>query len=290
MVKLHVKRKDESQFLYDTSVTSTVDDVIIDVTAIYNGRLKVTRVCSELEELAQHGTLLPPNMAGLADEQVCELRLVDEWGEKCVPSGGWTFHKDPLGRRNGRQPGEKMRDVVDKTVAEARAIVSKKQIQADVCLTQRAVQSALDILRGAVMIMYPMGLPPHETIRLELENSEDLTGTQASLEVLDAALAQLWFSGRELQRGKLIGDYVGRNEKTKVVVKLQSRGQGPPAREPLLCEEEQKQLMLHAYRRQEQLKKLDQDNDDSYLDSAWADSSSLKKSFQGLSNISWRPK
>lgn len=45
------------------------------------------------------------------------------------------------------------------------------------------VQDALDLLRGAVMIVYPMGLPPHDVIRQEFENTEDLSGTQASLEV-----------------------------------------------------------------------------------------------------------
>jgi len=34
-----------------------------------------------------------------------------------------------------------------------------------------------------VTIVYPMGLPPHDVIRKEFENTEDLTGTQASLEV-----------------------------------------------------------------------------------------------------------
>jgi len=67
-------------------------------------------------------------------------------------------------------------------------------------------------------------------------------------------LAQLWFSGKELLPGKKMKDFVGNNEKTKVIVKLQKRGSGKPAREPLMSEDERKQLMLHAYRRQEQLK------------------------------------
>jgi len=45
------------------------------------------------------------------------------------------------------------------------------------------VQNALDILRGAVMIVYPMNLPPHDVIRHEFESTEDLSGMQASLEV-----------------------------------------------------------------------------------------------------------
>lgn len=39
-----------------------------------------------------------------------------------------------------------------------------------------------------------------------------------------------------------------------MIVKLQKRGSGKPAREPLMSEDERKQLMLDAYRRQEQLK------------------------------------
>ena len=51
----------------------------------------------EIEELIKHGTMLPHNMMGLTDEQVEELKLKDEWGEKCVPMGGWTFNKDVIG-------------------------------------------------------------------------------------------------------------------------------------------------------------------------------------------------
>lgn len=75
----------------------------------------------------------------------------------------------------------------------------------------------------------------------------------------------------------------------QVIMKLSKRGSGPPGREPVMTEEERKQLMLHSYRRQEELKKLDQDEDDNYLNSDWADSGNLKRSFQGIRNISWRP-
>ena len=54
-----------------------------------------------MEELAEHGVFLPPNMQGLTDDQIEELKLRDEWGEKCVPSGGAVFKKDDMGRRNG---------------------------------------------------------------------------------------------------------------------------------------------------------------------------------------------
>ena len=46
MVQLHVKRGDESQFLFNTTVLAPVESVIQQITAIYNGRLKVDRICS----------------------------------------------------------------------------------------------------------------------------------------------------------------------------------------------------------------------------------------------------
>lgn len=55
-----------------------------------------------MEELAKHGVSLPPNMQGLTDEQIEELKLKDEWGEKCQPSGGVKFNKDKIGCRNGQ--------------------------------------------------------------------------------------------------------------------------------------------------------------------------------------------
>jgi hypothetical protein len=46
MVKLHVKRGNDSQFLYQTDLDKMVDEVIEDVTFVYNGRLKIGRICS----------------------------------------------------------------------------------------------------------------------------------------------------------------------------------------------------------------------------------------------------
>ena len=44
------------------------------------------------------------------------------------------------------------------------------------------------------------------------------------MQVMDPSLAQLWFSGKEMLRGKPLATYIGKNDKTKVVVKLQKKG------------------------------------------------------------------
>nr|XP_058921656.1 cilia- and flagella-associated protein 298 isoform X2 [Kogia breviceps] len=168
--------------------------------------------------------------------------------------------------------------------------MDKKHVEANVCVTMEMVTDALDQLRGAVMIVYPMGLPPYDPIRMEFENKEDLSGSQAALSVITESEAQLWWAAKELRRTKKLSDYVGRNEKTKIIVKIQRRGQGAPAREPIISSEEQKQLMLYYHRRQEELKKLEENDDDSCLNSPWADNTALKRHFHGVKDIKWRPR
>nr|CAB3230187.1 UPF0769 protein C21orf59 homolog [Phallusia mammillata] len=289
MVRLHVKHGEESQFLFDTTAQIPLNELLTELLTLYNGRLKIERICSEMQCLAKHGILLPPNMQGLTDEQIVELKLRDEWAEKCIPSGGPTFCKDDIGRRNGQAPSLQMGQVITKTVDEAKANINKKQVQVNVVMTKEIIKDTLDILKGAVTIVYPMGLPPHDPIRMEFENAEDLSGTQASLQVIPEGQGVLWWAGKEMSNDKRLCDYIGKNEKTKVVVKLQKKGTGPPGREPVVTEDQKKQMMLQAYRRQEELKKLDTMDDDSHLDSQWADNNMLKRQFQGLNNISWRP-
>ena len=62
-----------------------------------------------------HGIFFPPEMLGLLTEQISELKLVDENEEKIVPSGGFAFSADPVGRRNGRAPKSEMKEVLVRT-------------------------------------------------------------------------------------------------------------------------------------------------------------------------------
>ena len=85
-------------------------------------------------------------------------------------------------------------------------------------------------------------------------------------------------------------DYVGGNDKTKVVVKLSTVGAGPPVREPAMSEEERKHLMLLEHRRREEIKRLLEDNEDQYLDQDWASNRELADSLQGVKDIEWKPR
>ena len=51
MVKLNIKKGDELLFLYETTVDTSVDDLMADVLPIFNGRLKVQRLCAGIHVL-----------------------------------------------------------------------------------------------------------------------------------------------------------------------------------------------------------------------------------------------
>lgn len=47
----------------------------------------------EMEELAKHGVMFPPEILGLNEDQVRDFKLVDPWADKCIPSGGYIENK-----------------------------------------------------------------------------------------------------------------------------------------------------------------------------------------------------
>lgn len=63
-------------------------------------------------------------------------------------------------------------------------------------------------------------------------------------------------AGKEFRRDQVVGDRVGKNEKTRITCKLQKPGSGPPGREPGVSEDERKAMMAFYFKRQEELKRL----------------------------------
>ena len=89
------------------------------------------------------------------------------------------------------------------------------------------------------------------------------------------------------------------------------KGKGAPGREPAISEEEQKKMMAFYFKKQEEIKvniliykflklftkfheikfqKLAEADDDTFLNSDWADNQALKRQFQGLKDIKWNAK
>merc|ERR1712100_221426 len=133
------------------------------------------------------------------------------------------------------------------------------------------------------MIAYPAyhKLPAYDPTRLELENQEELDGHSEMQDVLEYAMANLWWAGKELRVDQTLEEYVGKNEKTKIVAKLAPKSAGAPVREARVDEATHKAMMAHYYKKPEDNKKLIEDDDDSYLDSEWANPKAMKSSLVG---------
>lgn len=54
MVKFHIKRGDESQFLFETTVEAPLSELIVQLVRLQNGRLKVNRLCQGISLCIRH--------------------------------------------------------------------------------------------------------------------------------------------------------------------------------------------------------------------------------------------
>lgn len=51
------------------------------------------------------------------------------------------------------------------------------------------------------------------------------------MQYLDPKDATMWWAGKEFRPEKKLNDYTGKNEKTKIVIKITKSGTGAPVRE-----------------------------------------------------------
>jgi len=286
MVILDVKRSEKkNEFLYDTTVKASVGDTLNELCRLHNLRLKVLRLAVSCKELAKHGPIRPEETRGISDDlsKVTELD-VNAYGKPTNP--------DEHGYRTGCPPPGEVSDVLSRTAEEAEAAVSHTLVAQRRCLTLQTCQTHIDNMRGAVMIAYPAmhRLPVYDPVRCELEDREELDGHSELQDVLDAPQTNLWWAGKELRLDATLEEYLGKNEKTKIVAKLCPKASGAPARESRVDESTHKAMMAHYYKKQEDNKKLIEDDDDSYLDSEWANPKGLKSQLVGGGRpITWRP-
>jgi hypothetical protein len=277
MVFIHCKGKtEEHQFLFETMVDSPVSTVVRELVEIHNLRLRIFRLKVEGDELASHGPCRPPDKQGLDEDIQAEADGV------ATQERGSTYVKDPNGKRDGNAPISQVQTMLRKALDDAACAASKKQVAQKIVTTKKALLDAIDIIRGAVMISYPMGIPKWDPVRLDIESDETPGNTPSNVDVLDPNTAQLWWAGKQLLPSNKLSVHLGNNEKTKVIAKLTKKGNGPPQREAPVSAEEQKAMMAYYHKRQEEMAALERNQEDDYNNSAWANNAALKSHFSGV--------
>ena len=277
MVVISVKSGENDVFLYETSCDTSNDKVVRDLVSIWNMRIRLQQLAGGIRVLGKHGPMKPPDKQGIdhIQEQMNDVKL-----EK-----GLYYCEDPTGIRTGEGVGPQLTETIEKVALDAEAAIHKSMADRKMPMTIEFLQEKLDNIRGVVMMAYPMGLPAYDIIRLTIEGNEGLDGSAAGQAVLDPDTAELWVASRIFDRNQTVGERLGRNEKTKVVGKLQKPGDGPPGRESAVSEDEKKAMMAFYFKKQEEMKKLAEANDDEYLNSAWADPKQLQRSLRGSSVV-----
>ena len=67
--------------------------------------------------------------------------------------------------------------------------------------------------------------------------------------MIDPTDATLWFANNEMKPENKLSEHLGKNEKTKVIVKVSTRRGGQPVSESWLDEENQKKIALMNHRK-----------------------------------------
>jgi len=164
-------------------------------------------------------------------------------------------------------------------------MLSKIHVSQNVSANPKHIESAFNSLKNLLVSAFPMELPSDNPIH------HLLTGTETIAEIkeyYDPDTAALWWANKELVRQEKLCKFIGINEKTKIIAKLQRADYGAPVRDSPVSSDQQKEMMAYYYRKQKEIEALEKDDDDGYLNSAWADSKGVKNALNGLANVSWK--
>jgi len=266
------------QFIMEAKTDETVDAVTTMAAELHNTRLRVDRLVGGIRELVKYGPMKPPEKHGMTDEQINALGT----DKKEVPGA------DPLGIREGKAPDERVQGTLLKVAEAAEAAISNEHAKRRTPLDFDKIKEHLMEIKGAVMMAYPMGLPEWDSVKQALDDTEDLAGREESKYVLDPETCVMWFAGKKMARDQLMNKYVGRNEKCTVKAKLTQKSGSAPQREPAVDEETQKKMMAHWHKKQEEQKNLEENNEDVYLNSAWANPKAMKNQINGIGSVRFR--
>ncbi|XP_065568969.1 cilia- and flagella-associated protein 298-like [Artemia franciscana] len=179
-----------------------------------------------------------------------------------------------LNNREGKEP---QKEALKQVFLEVEALVSLENVSGGKPMNEDTITEALVLLRDTLKLF----IDDQEALR-EIEIVSQLLKDEKYPGAYNTKDYSLWFSSRELELSKKISDYVGKNEKTKATFRLNPNKDGIPTRG---VKEDETQFLLHTFRRQEELARLE--TSDSRSNPQWGDPQSLRRAMQGISDITW---
>ena len=295
MVLLHFKIGEKNQFIIDLPSSTQITDVIKQGITVNNLRCKIDSLCMCIEELLKHGPLKTEETRGLKEtEHLEEENLEEKYRSKKTPMPpkvGTKFNEDKTNQRTGWILEDDITSKAMQAVTDAKEYISYLRAENRKVTSVEELNNHIQLMYGAVMICYPAyhGLGDWEPCKVIFEDKTDiLRKDEPNQDYFQFESTCIWYAGKELERPKLLSDYIGKNEKTKIIVKFTKKGSGAPVREPLIDKETHSKMLSYYYKKQEEQKKLEGESEDSYLDSQWADPKGMQKQLYMKGDISWK--
>ncbi|GKV28525.1 hypothetical protein SLEP1_g37565 [Rubroshorea leprosula] len=100
-----------------------------------------------------------------------------------------------------------------RALEEAKSYASKDQVLHNRPLSYHVLRDHLQAIEKEFMEIYQF---------LGFTDSAEFHQLLMGMELLQEGTTKLWWAGKELDRSTRLCDYIGRNEKTKIVIRLQS--------------------------------------------------------------------
>ena len=244
----------------------------------------------------KHGPLKTEETRGLKETEHLDENIEEKYRAPKTPMPekvGTKYNEDKTNQRTGWILEDDVTKKIMEAVTKAKEYISPKRAETRQKTTVKELEENIQLMYGGVMIGYPAyhGLGTWEPCRVIFEDKSDiLKRNEPNQDYFQFDTTCLWYAGKELERGKLLSDYIGKNEKTKIIVKFSKKGSGAPMREPLIDKETHSKMLSYYYKKQEEQKKLENENEDSYLDSEWADPKGIQKQLYMKGNISYKYK
>lgn len=284
MVILVVKRN-ELSFRIETRLEESVDDVIKLISDISNFLIRLQRILDLFPDLVKYGPLRPEEYRGLTSEEVIDGKVIEREILQCAPHNpNYVYSPDPSGYRCGKAALPCLQEKMNIFVDEVKNFLSKTSLAKRI-ITLGDLDKFLSTFKGFVNITYPDGLPPYDQLHgMLFEGVIDTTSSVKDL--VDGSTCMLWFSSKKIERGQTLQYYFPKtrcySEKSTLNVQITNPTTHPPAYEPQMWEENQKALMAYAFKKKKEDEKAEKVDDDSYLNSQWANPNSLKNKLSGL--------
>jgi len=71
--------------------------------------------------------------------------------------------------------------VIEKALDDAEQLISKDKVAQNIFITDKELEEAIQTIKGAVMIAYPMGIPSFDPVQEIIDDNEDLSGSAVNI-------------------------------------------------------------------------------------------------------------